>query len=252
MPTIVTRGVASARGAGTFSAAPPPLPPPPPSPTPPPPPPPGPVLQTVTFFNNGGSWTAPAGVTNLTSLNIIGGTSGMTAAIWVNTVGVAVPFYSVEFPAYPGSPSAFYTYAQVGAIADALLARINVGAPAERTFTYDSIVNYYNPNTGGYFDIIETTTATTRGYAYISQGPWDNRTAQPVRGLGSGWFIGGELYFPPQPVEGGPSSAFGYTAEGGAPPQDILQSNVPVVPGQTYTIEVSPSSGLVQFQFVQG
>ena len=252
MPTIVTRGVASARGAGTFSAAPPPPPtPPPPGPTPPPPPPPS-TLQTVTFFNSGGSWTAPAGVTNLTLLDIKGGTSGQTAGQFLYTTGnFNFAFYSLIGTAQPGSQAAAYTYAQVGAIADSVLAQLNAGGPFERDVSFSQVYNNYNPNTGGFYDQPTGYARRIRGTAVPASGPWDNRSNAIVQGIGNGWYFGVEVYYPPEPVEGGPSSAFGYTAQGGAPPQEILESNVPVVPGQTYTIQVSPSSGLVQFQFIQ-
>jgi hypothetical protein len=250
VPTIVTRGVASARGAGTFSAAPPPLPPPPPSPTPPPPPPPGPVLQTVTFFNNGGSWTAPAGVTNLTLLNIIGGTDGMTAAQYVRT-GRA-PLTVADNFAQPGNPLTAFTFAEANTYVNNLIANLNSGGTGDRSIDFVIITNNYNPSTGGFFNTFDIqNTIQIRGEVVLQSGPAFNQTNEIVYPYQS-WFIAYDQYFPPEFVAGGPSSAFGYTAQGGAPPQDILESNVPVVPGQTYTIQVSPSSGLVTFQFVQG
>ena len=256
MPTIITRGVASARGAGTFALVPPvPLPPPPPSPTPPPPPPPGPVLQTVTFTNSG-SWTAPAGVSSISNLGVFGGQFITTAGVWLNTVAVATPVYSATGTSQAGSPSAFYTYAQVGAIGDALFAQINAGAPAERSFSYTQVVTLYNPNTGGYYNNDQPSgTITTRGFAYIGGGAWDNRSNAPVQGIGNGWFIGGEKYFPPEPQDGTPSSAFGFTAPGGTqgdPSPSVGASFVSVTPGQTYTIVVGQAGGAVTFQFVQG
>jgi hypothetical protein len=251
VPTIVTRGVASARGAGTFSAAPPPLPPPPPSPTPPPPPPPpGPVLQTVTFFNNGGSWTAPAGITNLTSVYVVGGTDGMTAAQYVRS-GRAVLTMSDNF-AQPGNPLTAFTFAEANTYVNNLIANLNSGGTGDRSIDFVIINNNYNPSTGGFFNTFEIqNTIPIRGAVVLQSGPAFNQTNEIVYPFQS-WVIAYDRYFPPEFVAGGPSSAFGYTAQGGAPPQEISQANVPVVPGQTYDIQVSPSSGLVQFQFIQG
>lgn len=256
MPVIITRGALSARGAGTFSLIPPPPPPPPPPPgppPPPPPPPPGPVLQTVTFYNSG-SWTAPAGVSNLVTLGVYGGQYYTTSGTWLNTVAVATPFYSVEGYSEAGSPSGFFTYSQVGSIADSLLAQLNSGAPAERTVSYGPITNYYNPNTNGYWTIFNAfETITIRGYCSVGGGAWDNRTEQPVRGIGAGWYIAGEMYFPPETINGSPSSAFGYTAPGGTqadPSPSVSASNVSVTPGQTYNFTVG-NGGAVQFQFYQ-
>lgn len=259
MPTIITRGVASARGAGTFALVPPvPLPPPPPGPPPPPPPPgPGPTVQTV-VFNGSGSWTAPLDVVaeQIFDLFIAGGQYGETPGQWINAVGLANPFYSAEGTSQAGSPSAFYTYAQVGAIGDALFAQINAGAPAERTFSYTQILNFYNPNTGGYYDSPQPSgTITTRGFAYIGGGAWDNRSNAPVQGIGNGWFIGGEKYFPPQVNDGTPSSAFGYTVQGGTQanpsPVEYFGTNS-IIPGQTYQIIVGSIFGSVSFRFIQG
>lgn len=251
MPTIVTRGVASARGAGTFSAAPPPLPPPPPSPTPPPPPPPpGPVLQTVTFFNNGGSWTAPAGVTNLTSLYVVGGTDGMTAAQYVRTGNSYLLVQ--DNPAQPGSPLTAFTFAEANTYVNNFIANANSGGTGDRSISYLILTNNYNSNTGGFFNIFnQVGPIQIRGEVVLQSGPAFNQTNEIVYPF-QNWFIAHDQYFPPEFVAGGPSSAFGYTAQGGAPPQEISQANVPVVPGQTYNIQVSPSSGLVQFQFIQG
>jgi len=155
-----------------------------------------------------------------------------------------------------GSPSAFYTYAQVGAIGDALFAQINAGAPAERSFSYAQIVSLYNPNTGGYYNNDQPSgTVITRGYPYISSGAWDNRSNAPVQGLGNGWFIGGEKYFPPEPQDGTPSSAFGFSTPGGtqADPSPVTSvASFAVTPGQVYQITVGSVSGQVNFQFIQG
>jgi hypothetical protein len=173
-------------------------------------------------------------------------------------------FTSTQGTEQPGSLSNAYTYAQAGAIGDALLARINAGAPAQRTFSYEGLRNVYNPDTGRWYNQADPpfTTITTQGYAAITQGPWDNRSNEILTGNGQGWYIGGNRYFPSDFQYGTPSSAFGFTVEGGTPgnpsPNGFFGS-ISVTPGQTYQIIVgtpssndSPTPAQVNFQFVQG
>ena len=262
MPTIITRGVASARGAGTFSAAPPPLPPPPPSPTPPPPPPPGPVLQTVVFTSSG-SWTAPSGVTSISNINIAGGRYVVSGGISIYDPFLTIAISTTRGTEQPGSPTAFYTYAQAGALGDSVIAQLNAGAPAERFFSNAALRNVYNQNTGGFYNEYEpANTGFIRGFVSPAQGPWDNRTNEISLGNGQSWVIGGERYFPPSETNGTPSSAFGFTVEGGTegnPSPNGFFGSISVIPGQTYQIIVgTPSSNdsstpaQVNFQFVQG
>ena len=252
MPTIVTRGVASARGAGTFSAAPPPLPPPPPSPTPPPPPPPpGPVFQTVTFGTAGTySWTAPAGVTNLNTLYVFSGTNATIPGQYVR-VGRSPLTMSDSF-AQPGNPLTAFTFAEANTYVNNLIANLNSGGTGDRSINFVIITNNYNPSTGGFFNTFDIQDTTQiRGEVVLQSGPAFNQTNEIVYPYQS-WFIAWDQYFPPENVQGEPSVAFGYTALNG---EQISQTNVPVVPGQTYTIVVggpSQSPGVVQFQFIQG
>ena len=256
MPTIVTRGVASARGAGTFSAAPPP-PPPPPTPTPPPPPPPGPppVVQTVRF-DGSGSWTAPSGVTQISSLVIAGGNFVQTPEQWLYSAAAINPILST-IGGSPESPE-FYTYAQAGSYADSVLAAANSGGTGARDFSYSSIILFgTSTSPPQYWINVAPGTIRIRGVATATSGPWDNRSGQNANGLsGVFWSIGVEYNLPAQTTNGDPSSAFGYTVQGGtqgnpAPTQSF--GTVSVNSGETYAINVGgPEGGYVQFQFVQG
>ena len=255
MPTIVTRGVASARGAGTFSAAPPPPPPPPPTPTPPPPSPPS-VFQTVTF-NSSGVWTAPAGVSTIVNLQVAGGLYFEFPGDYTyNTTYGAAYVPSFDFV---GSPGAFYTYAQAGAYADGVLAAANSGGTGDRYITLDPLLLGWNPSTGGYFtQPSNPQTYRVIGVAERVLGPWDNRSSTPVGGPNQPsveWGIGVLVYTPGGVSSGSPSSAFGRTAAGttsaGQPRVIVSASSVSVTPGQTYQIDVGGSSGYVTFQFSQ-
>ena len=255
MPTIVTRGVASARGAGTFSAAPPP-PPPPPTPTPPPPPGPPPVFQTVTF-NSSGVWTAPAGVTTIQNLQVAGGLYSFSEGFFTyNTTYGAAYVPSFDFV---GSPGAFTTYAQAGAHADGVLAAANSGGTGDRYITLDPLLLGWNPSTGGYFtQPSNPQTYRVIGVAERVLGPWDNRSSSPVGGPNQPsveWGIGVQVYQEGGAFPGSPSSAFGRTAAGttsaGQPQVIVNASVVSVTPGQQYNIEVGGVSGYVTFQFSQ-
>ena len=261
MPTIVTRGVASARGAGTFSAAPPPPPPPPPSPTPPPPPPPGPppVFQTVTF-NGSGSWTAPSGVSTIQNLQVAGGTFTQTTEEWVyfsSLFGVVLSTQSGT-PIQPGDDPVSYTYAQAGSFADAQLASYNSGGSGARDVNFTNLTLTAFPSSPPqYWSSINGFGSTrVRGVLTATSGPWDNRSGQIANGLsGVFWYIGGETFFPGQTANGTPSSAFGFTAAGttsaGQPQIITSASSVSVTPGQQYNIQVGDSNGYVTFQFSQ-
>ena len=254
MPTIVTRGVASARGAGTFSAAPPP---PPPTPTPPPPGPP-PVFQTVTF-NSSGVWTAPAGVSTILNLQVAGGLYSFSEGYFTYESGYNIygASYTGSFDLV-GSPSDFYTFAQAGAYADSILAQFNSGGTGDRIISYDALQLYWNSSTGGFWVIFNSNTYRINGVAERTLGPWDNRTNSPVGGPTQPpvqWGIGVQIYNEGGAFPGSPSSAFGRTAAGTtseAQPQNITSaSSVSVTPGQQYNIEVGSVSGYVTFQFSQ-
>jgi len=262
VPTIVTRGVASARGAGTFSAAPPPPPPPPPTPTPPPPPPPGPppVFQTVTFGSSS-VWTAPAGVSTILNLQVAGGTFTQTTEEWVyfsSLFGVVVSTQSGT-PIQPGDDPVSYTYAQAGSFADAQLASYNSGGsgPRDVNFTNLDLVGFPASPPQYWSSISNFGPTRVRGVLTATSGPWDNRSSQIANGLFPAvfWSIGGETFFPGQTTNGTPSSAFGFTAAGttsaGQPQVITSASTVSVTPGQQYNIQVGDANGYVQFQFSQ-
>ena len=268
MPIISTRGGLSARGAGTFALIPTPTPTPPTPGPPPPPPPPGPpgppppVVQTVTFTSSG-SWTAPSGVSVISSLGVYGGQYQEIPGQFAYTTGVILPVYSAfTLSGSPGPTSVItsYTYDQSGSYAEGVLSQLNSGGTGERDISYNRLNLAYNPNLSPptiryWYDLSFSSVITIRGVASRASGPWDNRSGQIANGINTGWFIGVEVYSPPSTTNGDPSSAFGYTAPGGTqgdPSPSVGASVVSVTPGQTYTITVGQPGGAVQFQFVQG
>ena len=259
MPTIVTRGVASARGAGTFSAAPPPPPPPPPTPTPPPPSPPS-VFQTVTFGAGTSSiWTAPSGVTVIQNLQIAGGLYSFSEGFFQQEqVNAAVYNRRDDTVGSIGS----FTYAQVGAHADSVLALFNTSSPAvllpDRIVSFSTLDLHFNPVTSQNYFEYQPQSYRVQGEAFISSGAWYNRTNEIVGGPNippQDWALAVAVFTPGGEFAGGQSSAFGYTAAGttsAGQPQVITNvASVSVTPGQAYQIIAGGASGYVQFQFSQ-
>ena len=256
MPTIVTRGVASARGAGTFSAAPPP---PPPTPTPPPPGPP-PVFQTVTFgAGTSNIWTAPAGVSTILNLQVAGGLYDNVPGYFAydNTGNVYAARYTGSYDS-PGSSDGL-SYANVASYSNAVLRNFNSGGTGDRSVLYEPISLYWNPSTNGYYWNFEpAVTLRINGVAERLFGPWDNNSSALVGGPTqppTEWSIVVQVYQEGGEFPGSPSSAFGFTAAGttsaGQPQVIVGDSVVGVTPGQTYQIDVGGASGYVQFQFSQ-
>jgi hypothetical protein len=152
----------------------------------------------------------------------------------------------------PGNPLTAFTFAEANTYVNNLISNLNSGGTGDRSISFVIIYNYYNSDTGGFFNGFDIqNTIQIRGEVVLQSGPAFNQTNEIVYPYQS-WFIAFDQYFPPENVQGEPSAAFGYTALNG---EQISQFNVPVVPGQTYTIVVggpSQSPGLVQFQFIQG
>ena len=250
MPTIVTRGVASARGAGTFSAAPPP-PPPPPTPTPPPPP---PVGQTVVFTSSG-VWTAPGSVTTIQNLQVAGGLYGSSGGSFQFSE-LNVASYFPDNAVTTLTPGAL-TYAQVGAYIDSVLATIN-SSSSDRSVTFEQLSIVWGPTLGYRYLYGAPVTFRVIGEATPADGPWYNRSGSIVGGPGVpniDWNILLDAFSPGTEVPGTQSSAFGRTAAGttsaGQPRVIVSASSVSVTPGQQYNIEVGTSGGYVTFQFNQ-
>jgi hypothetical protein len=255
VPTIVTRGVASARGAGTFSAAPPPPPPPPPTPTPPPPSPPS-VFQTVTF-NSSGVWTAPAGVSTIINLQVAGGLYSDDPGGFGDETIPAVT-YTASFDS-PGSSSG-QSYENATSYANAVLRSFNSGGTGDRSVLYQTLALFWNSSTGGYYYYFEpAVTLRINSVAERVSGPWDNNSPALVGGPTqppTAWNIGVRSFIPSEgEVPGTPSSAFGYTAAGttsaGQPRVITNVGAVSVSPGQQYNIQVGTLGGYVTFQFSQ-
>jgi len=205
-------------------------------------------------------------VSVISSLQIFGGAFTEVPGQFAYTTGVILPVYSAftssGSPVVPPSGTAvigYYTYAEAGSYADGVLSQLNSGGTGEREIAYNRLELFYNPNLSPanryWYDLSFSGPITIRGVASRASGPWDNRSGQIANGINTGWFIGVEVYSPPTTQNGTPSSAFGFSAPGGTqgtPQPSTFVASVAVNPGQTYTITVGQSGGVVQFQFTQG
>jgi hypothetical protein len=217
-------------------------------------------------------------VTSISNINIAGGRYQEIPGQFAYTTGVILPVYSAftssGSPVVPPSGTAvidYYTYDQAGSYANGVLSQLNSGGTGEREIAYNRLELYYNPNLSPanryWYDLSFSGPITIRGVASQASGPWDNRSGQIANGINTGWFVGVEVYSPPTTQNGTPSSAFGFTVQGGTvsnPTPDGFFGSISVTPGQVYQITVgSPSGGptgsppnatpaQVNFQFTQG
>lgn len=230
MPTLTSRGAASARGFGLLGAA--PL-----------------NLQTATFTSSS-SWTAPIGVTNLTVLTGAGGTGTPFSEGWYNG-NLGFLAYSYEWGGTEGTLNSAPTYLDVYNDSTGTLSGLN-SSTADRVVAFGPVLYYYNPSTTKTYTVFSGfTSKRVRGTIVQSVGPWDNRSTQPVRGIGNGWYIAGEEYFSSGPTTGDTTTAFGnsYAGGDGGAATPITTTNVSVTPGQTYGITVG-AGGYVTFQYL--
>jgi hypothetical protein len=169
--------------------------------------------------------------------------------------------------AQPGNPLTAFTFAEANTYVNNLISFLNSGGTGDRSIDFVVIINNYNPNTGGFFNTFEAQdTIQIRGDVVLQSGPAFNQTNEIVFPFQS-WVIAYDRYFPPENVDGTPSSAFGFTVQGGTvndPAPNGSFGSISVTPGQTYQIIVGTPSGYpfgnptyptpaqVNFQFNQG
>jgi hypothetical protein len=231
MPTLTSRGAASARGFGLLGAA--PL-----------------NLQTATFTSPG-SWTAPAGVTSLVVLTGAGGNGEPASEFWApNRIGYVAA--AGVFSGSAGTIDGFTTYEYATNEARSVLAGFN-SSTADRTIVWGPPVYYWNPTTSKYYTFFgDFQSRRVRGTMTASAGPWDNTTQTIIRSYGDEWYFNGEAFFSSPETAGGTSFAFGNTYPGGVggAATPVTTTNVPVTPGQTYTMSpAEDSGGYITFQY---
>lgn len=234
MPTIITRGAASARGYGfsqTTSGA-------------------G-SLQTVTFTSSG-TWVAPAGVTNLVAVigqggsstsDYIGGASAASAGVsnagsgsGANTLPLAASAVADQPTTVAGLLNSGYTG--------------SVLSTNTRTFVfYPNNTFSFSDSGGGPYPLIPV------------NGTWSVSGSASSSSLGYGdsaYYVAvGQAYLPGS--AGGTTTAFGYSFPGasqvgsypnatGQSASSVTYTNVAVTPSNSYSISVA-SGGSVVIQY---
>jgi hypothetical protein len=193
-------------------------------------------------------------VTSISSINIAGGQFGEVPGQFIYTSLIAVASLAGQI----GTVFQQVDYNYAGSQADGELARLNSGGTGERETALTPQFFYYDAQTNIFRVSFEPfQPLTIRGVASRFSGPWDNRTADSIRNSGAPifWQIGVDVYYPPTVTDGTPSSAFGFTVQGGTqnnPAPSASFGSVSVTPGQTYSITVGSAFGQVNFQFTQG
>lgn len=227
MPTIVTRGAASARGYG-YS---------------------GNLIYRVETLLQNTTWTAPAGVTSIAT--VTGKGQDGAAGYWKDFVPGTLynepqQVMMLVNVGYPGSDTAGLNYANTQG---AILPTSSSTPPAVYTW-----------RSGRY--TASGTLLENQFTALVRVTPGLSRT-QIENGWGATWsppapqsyaYGFGNLQYYIDPVTGADTTGFGYTFAGGAggPATAATYNNVPVTPGTTYTITSTGDGYIYITYFYQG
>lgn len=231
MPTIVTRGGASARGFG-FA---------------------GTTLNLVTVtLTSSTTWVAPAGVTNLVAVIGQGGssTSDYIGGASANSAGVSNAGSGSGPNTLPISASS--VYGPVDTAASILNNGGYSGFPVySRTFVFYPDNSFsFSDSGGGSFGLY-----SVAGSWSVSGGPFSGNLNY---GDSASYTAVGQAYYPGS--SGGTTTAFGYSFPGasqvgsypnatGQSATPVTYNNVAVTPGNSYSISV-PSGGSVIIQYL--
>lgn len=236
MPTIATRGGASARGFG-FSG----------------------IKTNVTSqtFTSSTTWVAPVGVTSL--LAVIGkgqdGVSDYQGGISVANVSVSNISGSGGTNALPITASAAYNTANICA------STYNVGGYQLVVRAVDREFQFYSNNTFSFSDSYPYGNSGTFPY-YLVGGTW-SLSGSPLSGSLSypgsfSYAAVGDVIYPGG--AGANTTGFGYTFTGGgvsgsypnqvgSPASPASYTNVPVTPGASYALSI-PGDGYITIQYL--
>jgi len=241
MPTIITRGAASARGYGFSQGA--------------PPAPPGPVLYTDTYTSSG-TWVAPAGVTNLVVLEGRGadGYGSYQDAITLDSTSIS------NYVSGSGPNSLPIPWSAVANTTNTTVSRFNASNynPSYQFFNRDFF--FYSNNTFSFSDNNQTFPyyVVTGSWSLQSSGSAPNPPSGSASYGASGGYSAYGLYIAPG-GNGAASSAFGYSFPGGGvsgsypnetgdPASAVGYNNIAVTPGASYPINVA-GGGYVTIQY---
>lgn len=236
MPTIATRGGASAKGYGFAGVD---------------------LNLTTVTFTSSGTWTAPVGVTTLVA--VIGQGQGGTGDYQGSATFSQTTI--TNSASGSGANSLPISGAAAGNLATASTAVFNAGGYVLNTTIQTRAFTFFPTNT---YNSSNSYPSGTSGYYpyYFVAGTW---TAQggPYSGNvsygSSGYYYStGDIIYPG--YGGDSASAFGYTFPGGGvsgsypnatgdAATPVTYTNVAVTPGNSYSISV-PSGGSVTIQYL--
>ena len=235
MPTIVTRGAASARGFGFAGKA----------------------LNLVTVtLTSSTTWVAPVGVTNLVAVIGQGGssTSDYQGGISVANVSVSNSASGSGANNLPISASSAYNTANICASV------FNAGGYRNASNAFEREFTFYSNNTFAWTDSNPWGSGTFP--YYLVAGTW-GLTGSPLSGNLSypgsfSYAASGDVIYPGS--AGSSTTAFGYTFSGasqvgsypnatGQSATPVTYTNVAVTPGNSYPVTVA-SGGSVIIQYL--
>lgn len=228
MPSIITRGGGSARGFGFAGAA--PL-----------------ELQTVYFYSSQ-TWVAPAGVSLLSSVTLVGGTGDAAYTSYSYNNSLDVVTWNEEIV----DPDSWFGYGYNQTTGDAQLALsfANGTGTGVRTAEFFRFAAYPKDASNIYYRGTSSIFVPyVTGEVRQGSGPWDNTTSALYQG--PGYTVLYDTATPIPATTGGTTSAFGYSAAGGTGTTGSTTnaSNVSVTPGSSYGITVGADSGYVRVQY---
>ena len=236
MPTIVTRGAASARGYGFAGVD---------------------LNLTTVTITSSTTWVAPVGVTNLVAVIGQGGNSGSDYQGGASFSDTSVS----NAGSGSGGSSLPLSGAAMGGLATGSASVFNGGGYVSNATIQTRDFTFYPNNTFGSSNSYPAGTSGTYPYYFVA-GTWSAQGGPYSGSLSYGdsgyWYAGGDIIYPGG--SGGNTTGFGYTFSGasqvgsypnasGQAATPVTYTNVTVSPGTGYTISVA-SGGSVIIQYL--
>ena len=200
----------------------------------------GKVEVVETLSGNSGTWTAPAGVTNIETAVIVG--SYAKNATW-STYNVQSNFYWTSSTA----PSQSSVNAALQAWSNAHVSWFNSGAPGERSRSGQRSTSYTLDN-GDTVSVSEGSIFYHSGASATIKGTLSAFSGNGTINYNGKWafkYLSG-LQVQSPGTAGSASSMFGYSAAGasiGGSPTTVTATNISVTPGQGYSWTKGTTSG---------
>lgn len=200
----------------------------------------GKVEVVETLSGNSGTWTAPAGVTAVDQIVIVG--SSAKNATW-STLNIQSNFYWSSSTA----PSQSSVNGALQAWSNAHVSWFNSGAPGQRTKSGQRSTSYTLDN-GDTVSVSEGSIFYNSWASAVIKGTLSAFSGNGTINYNGKWafkYLSGLQKQNPG-IAGSPSTIFGYSAAGapvGGSPSTVTQTNISVTPGQGYSWTKGTTSG---------